>query len=169
METLRGLTGIEGPVFIRKLTRKSHWGDTNTEQESRLSFALSNMFCDNEGSKFSFYRAESVIELAQMAIGLNSNRGSLKEQIDFVPFSEEELSGLELVQTPGETNCYAANKLHFDVVAKIQLLSDLCKVAMQNNRMAVRLSKNWLEKKLNEPRISNCYAITKIADKCKCD
>jgi len=127
------------------------------------------MFGDDKESKISFYRADSIIELAQMAIGLNSNRGSLKEQIDFVPFSEEELTGLELVQTLGETNCYAANKLHFDVVAKIQSLSDLCKVAMQNNRMAVRLSRNWLEKKLDEPRLSNCYAITKIADKCTCD
>ena len=89
METLLSLTGVEGPVFIRKLTRKSHWGDDGAEQEERLSNALHNMFCENEGV-FSFYRAETVLELVRIAIGLNSKRSSLKEHIDFVPFSEAE-------------------------------------------------------------------------------
>ena len=166
IETLQSLVGIEGPVFIRKLTRKSHWGDDSV-QEDRLGPALSNMF-DASDSTFSFYRVETVTQLAQVAIGLNSKRGSLREQIDFVPFTEAEISGLRLVQNKGETECDAANKLHVDVVAGIQELSAMCEMAMKNKRLAGRLSKNWIAGKLNEPQLSNCHAITKTKTSCIC-
>ena len=168
-ETLASLTGLEGPVFIRKLTRKSHWGDEGTTLDARLSVALHNIF-DESVKVFSFYRAETVPQLAQIAIGLNSKRSSLKENIDFVPFSEHELKmlDLELINTPGETNCYAANSLHFDIRAEIQSLAELCRIAMQNKRTAARLSKSWIEQKLREPRFSRCFAITRVPNNCDC-
>lgn len=166
METLQSIVGIEGPVFIRKLTRKSHWGDDSV-QKDRLGLAVSNMFNASD-STFSFYRVETVTQLAQVAIGLNSNRDSLREQIDFVPFTEAELNGLRVVENKGETACDAANKLHVDVIAQIQELSDMCEMAMINKRIARRLSKTWIDGKLNEPQLSNCHAITKAKNSCIC-
>lgn len=167
-ETFLEIAGTPGPIFVRKIPRKTHWGSDDVDIEERVKFAISHIF--REENTFSFYRAESVLDLGRIAIGLNSTRVSLKEQIDFIAFLESELiSGdLTISKVPGETKCRYANNLHVDVTASHEQIAHLCRIAMQTKRKASRLSERWIAKRINAAEFELCDAITSFPGRCNC-
>ncbi len=171
VDTFESLTGLAGPIYFRKIPRRTHWGTSADLIEQRILKTVSNLFKE-ENNIFSFYRAENVDDLARIALGLNSTRvhGSMKEQIDFISFSEAELlsTGAHVTHTKGNTNCLRANYLHVDVVADISKLEELCRNAFNGNRNAGRLTESWMKKQLCNIKFATCQAITSMLDGCDC-
>lgn len=171
LETFETLTGLSGPVYFRKIPRRSHWGTNVDSIDQRVSKTVGHLFKE-ENSVFSFFLAKTVEDLARIAFGLNSTRsmGSMKEQIDFVSFSESEFNstGVVVAGTKGATSCDGANMLHVDVSADIKKLEQLCRIAMEQNRIAGRLSESWMKKQLDSPKFAECHAVTGISNRCEC-
>lgn len=136
--------GLDRPVLLRKLDRKSDWGHEIDDVSARLEHAVTKVFhgCDD---CFSVYSASSDDDLHAIVVGLNSGRQSAIQQIDFLAFTEDELeaSGIKLLKTDGDTDCAKANRLHLDAHFKDRIdLQRLCQRAMDSKRPTFRLSKS---------------------------
>ena len=83
----------------------------------------------------------SDLEFHRVAIGLNSNRSSLHEEIFFVAFTEDEVSEFGIEETPGDTGCRCANRCHVDITLTDAELLALCGRVLDNNRKCVKLNK----------------------------
>jgi len=65
----------DAPVYVRKLTRKSHWGKTEEDPDARLQFVLDQVFRrDDPSEAISVYEVRNHRDLEKVAIGLNSGR-----------------------------------------------------------------------------------------------
>jgi len=170
--TLRSVFGGRGPYFLRKLTRKRHWGDPKDPFEDRIRDAVSEVFKEDPDApgRYSVYRAESDIDLQRIAGGMNSRRGSLKENIDLVAFLPSELGTLAIHAecSLGETKCVAANKLHFDLLADRTALTKLCRNAMKAQRAATRVSKKDMATIIKTLESANCQVVSVGNEACSC-
>ena len=59
--------GFEGPIYIRKLTRKSHWGIESDDPKVRLRVSVQEVFSD-EGDVYSFFKVGSRMDIMKAAI-----------------------------------------------------------------------------------------------------
>ncbi len=155
--------GFEGPLYIRKLTRKSHWGIDSDEIEHRLKTSILEVFSD-EGDVYSFFKVCSTSDIFKAAIGFNSRRSRLNEQLDVIAFTQSEFdrAGVVTNATPGDTNCDCANANHVDVTASSEVLRQLCTAAMENRREAFRFSRTLMSEIVSE--LQTCRAISTAAE-----
>lgn len=142
--TLRSkIQDLRVPIFLRKLDRRSDWGDVSDPFASRVTHAAKQAFhCPD--NCFSLYKVSCDLDFSAVVIGLNSVRTPQNQQIDFVPFLEEEItsSGIRMIITPGTTKCRMANRLHVDAHFEQQeSILQLCRVAMSTNRCSFRVVK----------------------------
>ena len=151
--------GTDGfPVFVRKLDKRSTWGHTSDAIEERLSSVVRLMF-PKDNSRFSLYEVGSDDELKRVVAGLNSFRRRLKDQMDLVAFTKEELeqAGIRFDDSPGNTGCKTADKLHVDVFAsEHSAFSDLCKAVFLRERLAFRITKSEAKQIAEELKAFGC-------------
>lgn len=172
LPSIQAILGIPGPAFVRKLTRKSHWGDASDPIEERLASALEDVFSSSEGPEYSLYQVATETDLRRVAIGMNSGRDSLTENVDLVAFLPEDLSACGITATnviENATNCHHANRLHFNIHATREQLTGLCMNAMASERLAGRLSKGTMKCVVNAAEVDGCLAIDPASTQCDCD
>ena len=156
--------GLPTPFYVRKLARKSHWAIDAADDE-RIASVVSNVFsevdADDNWNDLSFYVVNQDSDLHKIAIGLNSNRSSLREQLDLVAFTADELEACDLVpvSTPGQTACGCTNRLHVDIRVTTETISNLCRAAFSNSRQSGRLKKNPMQAIIDSLTTTNCDAI----------
>lgn len=167
---LDDLLDIDPPFYVRKLYRRSNWGHADDPIAERVANAVRHAF-EADGVTYSLYRIETDADLGRVAIGLNGNRDSLRENIDLVAFLPNELDscGIEYGQVAGETRCLHANRLHIDMTATRQQLADLCERAMTGGRKAVRLTKSIMRAVVDQASADSCYVVVPDGDGCACE
>jgi hypothetical protein len=112
------ITGLAGPVYLRKLRRKSDWMLPETPTPEWLSLAVERVFlCDP--NPYSLFRVETDEEFHRVIMGLNGGRASRTSDSAFLAISPEEFQAAQLspFATSGQTLCLFANRLHFDLDA----------------------------------------------------
>jgi hypothetical protein len=160
--TLNAKTGqIDLPVYLRKLDKRSHWGHSEDPRDSRTETAVAEIFQPSEMA-FSLFKAANDDDLYRIVVGLNSLRASLSQQIDFVAFTESEIAsaGIRLSETPGETTCHSANRLHVDGSAtRDSSLRQLCQDVFATNRQAFRVTKSEASEIAAHMQAFGCEAV----------
>ncbi len=153
--------GVEFPVFVRKLDRKSVWGGNGDAVDERVAKAASGIF-PSADSWFSFYRVASMSELGTVVVALNAYRDRLSKAIDLIAVTprEFELAGIEIDNAAGQTDCALANKLHVDVggVSNEQF-SVLCQEMISAGRPAFRVGKVDVKKMVASLETFRCHAV----------
>jgi len=165
------ILGVPPPVFVRKLVRASHWGDSDDEIQQRVNIAVSDVFRSDGSGSFSVYLVERDLDLHRVAIGMNANRDSLMERLALVAFSQQEVDSCGIVATEllGETKCLHANRRHFDLSATESQLGKLCRTAMEAGRPAGRLNKRHLRPIVEQAEEDGCRAAVNGSEHCACD
>lgn len=164
---LRDISGCDGLVYFRKLGRSSHW-NSDLELFERVTAAVEKAF--PEDGTYSFYSVSTVDELKRVAVGLNSGRSSLIEDIYGVFFlpSEVQSTGATIEISSGNTRCHGANKLHLDVIATKDQIRVLCETAMLAQRPSVKLSKSRIKEYVAALERIHCSVFTERQADCVC-
>lgn len=120
------------------------------------------MFRNQPEPEISLYLVSSDQELRRVTIGLNANRSSLKESLEFVTLlpATIERYGIGVNQTPGDLKCGFANRLHFDATATDQQLEALCRELMAAKQLVAKLTKGMMKLAAEEANEQGCAAAT---------
>jgi hypothetical protein len=98
--------------------------------------------------------------LRRVTMGVNSGRGSLKEDVAYIPILADELAaaGIRVDQTAGDTRCHLANRLHRDIPAEDASLRNLCRMILQAQRQVLSLKRNQLIAWEEKTKAEGCLA-----------
>lgn len=150
------------PFYVRKLDKKSSWGHVSDMVDDRKQ-KVPNAIFGGDQLRFSLYRISSVDDLKRVTIALNAGRNRLKDQVDYVAFTDDELerSDIEVINdVPGETPCATANSLHVDVCAgNYASFETLCHNAIYAKRPAFRIKKGEVKVLIEELLSFGCCAV----------
>lgn len=164
--------GIAPPAFVRKLTRKSHWGIASDDLEQRLNDAVEKIFPEQSGV-FSVFQVDSDVDLRRIALAFNANRSSYTERLDLVAFAPEELQrcqiAAESVPESG-TRCNHANRRHCHITASTEQLRQLCELAMTAGRAAASLTTSTMRDVVKAAEQDRCRIVTTDSTiECDCE
>ncbi len=112
-------------------------------------------------SPYSLFVVETDDELRWVTMGINSGRGSLKEDVYFIPIrpGEFESVGVSVGKTLGDTRCHIANDLHREFVAEEEQLRQLCHKVMEARRAVLSLRSSELVHWESQTREEGCLAV----------
>src|SRR5205085_1562101 len=108
LPTVAGTLQVPTPAFVRKLRRRSDWGEaSDADQTQRVRDAVEKLFRSQTEPDISIYLVQNDDDLRRVALGMNAGRDSLKEAVPFVAFLPAELEAAEIRanQTPGNLPC----------------------------------------------------------------
>ena len=161
--SISGVLQVAAPVFVRKLGRRGHWGESaDADQPARLRDAVEKVFLTPREQAISVYLVNTDDDLRRVALGMNAGRGSLKEAVPFVAFlpTEVRAAGIVMRQTPGDLPCDHANRIHYDWVATDAQLAALCEAAMNAGREAGNCSQGMMKDAVEKAGQERCRAAT---------
>ena len=160
--TLTDLAQPSGPVFLRKINKKTDWGSDETPPDERVSDIL-NLVFNRKSSPYSVYLVGTDEELHRVIIGMNGGRESLTAESHFIAIRAEELeaAGIRVEHTPGEgvTNCRFPNSLHHDLTAEDDQLETLCLGLIASGRKPATLTKGRTKAIVPEAEALGCLAV----------
>ena len=115
------------------------------------------------------FRVEDATDLHRIAIGLNSNRGSLTEQLEVLGITPEDIetSGLVLEQTPGDTQCHHANSRHYDIIHDEAAIEQLVRILVESGREDHRFKKQ-MKRAAEAAQMIGCHATKSDDSACQC-
>lgn len=158
------------PFYIRKVPRRRHWrGDDGMSVDERVRNAVVEVFPSDEG-RVSVFRVENAVDLYRVAIGLNSGRGSLAEQLELLGITSKDLesAGLSVEQTPGDTACLHANARHYDLIHDEAAIERLVRQLIEDDRQDHRYKKQM--KLAAEAALKiGCRAAESELTSCECE
>lgn len=163
LPTVAGALQVPTPAYVRKLRRRSDWGELTDDPAQRVKDAVEKLFRSQSEPDISVYLVNTDEDLRRVALGLNAGRDSLKEAVPFVAFLPAELQECEIqaTQTPGSLPCAHANGLHHDIVATDEQLARLCEIAMKSGRVAGNCSQGIMKDVMAEAAKENCRTVTR--------
>lgn len=168
LPTIQGTLKVPPPAFVRKVRRRSDWGQPGDGQELRVKDAVEKLFRSQAEPELSVYLVECDDDLRRVALGLNAGRDSLKEAVAFVAFLPAEIRslGIQCDHTPGNANlpCPHANSLHHDLVATDDQLMTLCESAMKAGREAGNCSPGAMKEAFAEAEKENCRTVSQTGN-----
>src|SRR3954465_4989239 len=88
---LADLVQPSGPVFLRKMNKKTDWGSDETPPDERVSDIIDVVF-NRKTHPFSVYLVQSDEELHRVIVGMNGGRESLTAESHFVAIRGAELA-----------------------------------------------------------------------------
>jgi hypothetical protein len=151
-----------GPVFLRKMNKKTDWGSDETPPDERVSDIIDAVF-GRKTYPYSVYLVQSDEELHRVIIGMNGGRESLTAESHFVAIHGHELeaSRIRVDHTPaaGMTSCRFANSLHHDLAAENAQLKALCLRLIAAGRKATTFTKGRTRVILPGAEAIGCLAI----------
>jgi hypothetical protein len=147
---------------VRKLRRRSDWGQAGDDLAQRVRDAVAKVFRSQAEPEISTYFCHSDEDLRRVALGMNAGRDKLNEPVPFVAFllSEFEALGIQATQTPGALPCAHANRLHYDILATDNQLGQLCETAMNDGRIAGNCSSGMMNDTIKEATKEKCRTVT---------
>lgn len=150
LPTLQDVLGLTGPLLLRRIAKRSDWGDADDPLDVRIAHAIQQAFLKKDTSPFSFWNVSSYEELRRVALALNSTTQSRTQKVELLAFKAQEFQdvGIDISparQTPGNTLCPFANRLHFDLEATSPQLEQLCRMAIQAGREVQRCTEGTME------------------------
>lgn len=163
------LSSAGPPIFVRKVTRRHHWrGDEAMTNDERVEHAAAAVFT-NDGGRVSVFKVDNAEDFHRIAIGLNSGRGSLKEQLDIlgITSADIEASGLRLEKTEGETACLHANERHYDLIYDEAAIEWLVRHLIEQGRLDHRYKKQ-MERAAHAALAIGCRATESTLPNCLC-
>ncbi len=158
---LEKVSGIAAPVFLRRLSKRGDWGSPEDAMDQRVAHVVGEGFLKRDKSPFSFWLVKNNEELRRVALALNSTTVSSTQKVEVIAFRPAELQEAGItapLQTPGNSPCPWANRLHFDLDATPQQLETLCRLAMKAGRMAGRCTEGEMKTVLELAKEDQCHA-----------
>lgn len=164
-EALGPTSGLLSPTagcFARKVDRASWWaadpsavGDTDPNE-----FVADLVFPSDQGT-VSVYRVRSPDDLVRVAVGMNSNRSSLTEKLFLLLIPEPLVleAGIEIRESPGETNCACANRLHVDLQYDRTAMVSVVGRLLAANVSLQRMTEAKMKQAVEALRVIGCEAI----------
>jgi hypothetical protein len=151
-------------VYVRKLRRRSDWGDGVAAGPPRAQEAVEKLFLSQDDDELSIYLINNDEDLRRVALGMNAGRSSLKEAVPFIAFLPAELAAaaIEARQTPGNLPCAHANRLHHDIVATALQLNQLCNSAMASGRRAGNCTSGMMTSAAMAGTAEGCRTATNV-------
>ncbi|MCC5786070.1 MAG: hypothetical protein JJU33_05155 [Phycisphaerales bacterium] len=165
-----GLSSAGPPIFVRKVSRRRHWrGEDGMTLDERIHHAAAEVFTNDDG-RVSVFKVENADDFYRVAIGLNSGRGSLKEQLEILGITpgDIEASGLALEQTPGDTDCLHANARHYDIIHDDAAIERLVRRLVDQGRLDHRYKKQ-MERAAQSALAIGCRATESTLPQCQCE
>ncbi len=166
--TLADLVQPPGPVFLRKMNKKTDWGSDETPPDERVSDIIDLVF-NRRTYPYSVYLVRSDEELRRVIVGMNGGRESLTAESHFIAIRADELeaAGIRNDHTPGEgiTSCSFANSLHHDLPAENDQLKTLFYSLIAAGRKAATFTKGRTKAIVPEAETLGCLAVP-AATKC---
>ena len=159
--TVRGTLGVaSGPVFVRRVTRPAIWHDATR---------TSDCLYEPDG-RVSLWRVGDDQDLRRAAIAINESRESFRERIDFLPILPEELAaaGVDCIQTPGETRCPPAARLHYDAQIGDGNRKRLLETLLAARRQLGRCTSGQMRKAAEASEQDGCFAVVENPTSCNC-
>ena len=169
--------GIVPPAYVRKI-RRSDWGAEGDETDARADHAVRRVFLDDM-PPYSLYAISSDEDLRRVLLALNSSRAALvseeakarerlRDSLDFVLFLPDETrqAGVTFVVTSGNTPCGYANGLHLDMEANPNQLRELCRLAFEADRPAIRCSRADIAEVIGTATRERCQSVRGVAIPC---
>lgn len=151
------------PVFLRKLDKKSDWGNADLAPDQRVSDVVDLVF-ERGSYPYSVYLVKTDEDLHRVIIGMNAGRQSLSSESYFLALHRHELEavGMDINHTPssGITRCLFANALHHDLPASKNQLRDLCLYLFQEDRKICYISKGKTKLLIPRAEADRCLAIS---------
>jgi hypothetical protein len=146
---------LDGPFYVRKLQRRSSWGEAATPVEQRVQAVFLR-----DVSPYSLYLVGSDEDLKRVTMGINGGRSSLTEDVNYLPIlpAEFESAGIEVNKSPGDTRCRIANDLHYDFSADEEQLIRLCQTIVDANRLILPLKRNQLAPWSQQTKDDGCLS-----------
>jgi len=164
-----GLSSAGPPVFVRKVPKRRHWrGKDGMSVEERVRHAAAEVF-RNDGGRVSVFRVENADDLHRVAIGLNSGRSSLTEQLDILGITPEDIEACDLAmeRTPGDTKCLHANERHYDIMHDDDAIERLVRRLIDQDRRDHRYKKQ-MNGAAQAARDIGCRATETTQPRCQC-
>jgi len=159
-------------VYLRKLDRKTDWGNSETPPEERAEDVVHLVF-HRDTHPYSVYLVANDEDLHRLIIGMNGGRPSLSIDSYFVALLPEDLQAVGLCadHTPdeGTTECRYVRLLHHDVVASEQKITELCLHLFRLGRTARYFSKGRIKLLIAEAETNGCFSAVKDSIGCRVD
>jgi hypothetical protein len=154
------------PWLLRRIARPTPWKDALASGDTA---PVKNYLQDSEG-KVSLWRIENDLDLRRVAIAINESRDSFREKLEFLPILPAELTrlGVPFQNTPGETACPTAARLHYDADIDEDRGSKLIGHLLQSGRELLRCSRGQMNVALSEAENDGCFAVSETSKSCKC-
>ena len=160
--TLADLIQPPGPIYLRKLNKKTDWGSDETPPDERVSDIIHLVF-NRVTYPYSVYLVRTDEELRRVIIGMNGGRESLSAESHFLAIQDAELdaASIEVTHTPleGITRCQFANLLHHDLQAGNKQLETLCLRLIATGRKAATFTKGRTKAIVPEAEDLGCLAV----------
>ena len=81
LPTVAGTLQVPTPAYVRKLRRRSDWGEPTDDQGQRIKDAVEKLFRSQAELEISIYLVNNDEDLRRVALGMNAGRDSLKEAV----------------------------------------------------------------------------------------
>lgn len=164
------LSSAGTPIYVRKVSRRRHWrGEEGETSDERVRRAAAEVFT-NDGGRVSVFKVENADDLRRVAIGLNSGRSSLTEQLDILGITQEDItvSGLDLERTVGSTACLHANARHYDIIHNDAAIERLVRRLVEQDRHDIRYNKKQMARAAEAAATIGCQATNPRSHRCEC-
>ncbi len=163
-----GLLSAGPPIFVRKVSRRRHWRCDGMTPEERVRHAAAEVFTNDDG-RVSVFKVENADDFHRVAVGLNSGRSNLSEQLEILGITPEDIkaSGLAIERTRGDTACLHANERHYDIIHEEHAIERLVRRLIGNGRLDQRY-KRQMERAAQAALAIGCRATASTLPSCQC-
>jgi hypothetical protein len=130
----------------------------------------SKVFKPEPNNTISIYRVTGELDLLRVALALNANRRSKTEPIFLVAIKPEELAGIQVEQTRGQTLCTWANLLHHDlIVTEPTQITALVQALLAASRTPSKFTTDNMSLAVADTTHQGCHAATPDSKRCVCE
>jgi hypothetical protein len=161
------------PALVRKVDRAGHWRETTDDGSDAKTTSANHVFPRDDDGTVSVYLAHNSTDLERIAIGLNSRRSSLTEEIRLLVFTQAEVeaAGLTLVVSNGDTRCAHVNTLHRGIAHQSESIQSLVDALMAARRDPIRLKKSQMLAAVAAASQIGCRAVVQLetTTSCQCE
>jgi hypothetical protein len=136
------LLGVTPPCYVRMVDRASDCGIKEDSLQIRAQVIHDRLLATGEDGAISLWLVRDAIDLARVALALNSTRVSLTTEILFFAIEPSRLQDRELQCTEGSVDCVWAKRQHRDLTLRSERRRELSQAFADTKRRAKRFSES---------------------------
>ncbi len=169
---LKAACSLSPPFFVRKLPKAGSWGSLGEEPQAvRAERIAREVFAPDEENAVSLWCVETALDFERISLALNANRmdGPIQD-LYLVAIAPRELGDIKVPHTGGETDCWWANRLHFNALIKNPEQSlTLAWQLVATKRQRIKLNKTQMKHIVDKSKKADCKAVNKDSVGCDCE